>query len=134
MFATIETNGATHIAIHIPHAGAEKSLPALAAMLEQNAVFIRQGYQQLDTVKPKMAITLGDSFSCENYEVVIAVTASTAAPSPEFVPATPAVFVDVSKLRKAKDDEISRLRTELTYVKQQRDALQAAADAHAEAQ
>ncbi|MFM1799063.1 MAG: hypothetical protein RLZZ117_1341, partial [Cyanobacteriota bacterium] len=34
MFALIETNGATHIAIHIPHDGADKSIPALVGMLE----------------------------------------------------------------------------------------------------
>lgn len=45
MFAVIETNGATHIAIHVPHQGAEKSLPALARMLEENATFIRTGYR-----------------------------------------------------------------------------------------
>ena len=37
MFAVIETNGATHIAINIPMEGADRSLPALAAMLENEA-------------------------------------------------------------------------------------------------
>jgi len=48
MFAQIQTNGATHIIIHIPHEGSEKSLPQLAAMLEQNAVFIQDGYSMYD--------------------------------------------------------------------------------------
>lgn len=122
MFATIKTNGATAIAIHIPHEGAEKSLPMLAAMLEQNAVFIREGYQELTIVKPAMGITLGDEFLVESYGVeglVLTIPASEAVLSEGFVPATPQVFASCAKAVKTKEDEISRLRTELSFVKDQ---------------
>lgn len=120
MFATIKTNGATTIAIYIPHDGADRSLPMLAAMLEQNAVFIREGYQELTTVKPVMNITLGDEFRAESYGVeamVLSIPASSAVLEDGFVAASPAVFVSAAKGIKAKEDELSRVRTELSFVK-----------------
>lgn len=120
MFALIDTKGATHIAIHIPHEGAEKNLPALAAMLEQNAVFIRQGYQELATVEPAMQIVLGDQHRVENYGVelmVLAVPRAGAVITDDFVTATPEVLTSNAKGLKAKDDELSGLRTELSFVK-----------------
>lgn len=118
MFATIKTNGATTIAIHIPHDGADKSLPMLAAMLEQNAVFIREGYQELTTVKPVMGISLGDEFRVENYGVealALAIPVSDAVLSEGFVAASPEVFASAKKGIAAKDDELSKLRTKLNF-------------------
>lgn len=120
MFATIKTNGATTIAIYIPHEGADKSLPMLAAMLEQNALFISEGYQELTTVKPAMGIQLGDEFRVENYGVeamALAVPPSEAVLSEGFVPASPSVFANAAKGIKAKDEELQRVRTELSFVK-----------------
>lgn len=123
MFATIDTNGATHIAIHIPHLGAEKSLPALAAMLEQNAVFIRSGYQTADIVKPSMGITLGDKFTCANSETDIVVAESGAVIGEDFVHASPETFTSNAKALKREKDENSRLRTENSFLKQEMEAL-----------
>lgn len=120
MFALIDTKGATHIAIHIPHEGAEKNLPALAAMLEKNAVFIRQGYQELTTVEPAMQIVLGDQHRVENYGQEMAILAIPKAASvigDDFVIASPKVMASHAKGLKEKDAEISRVRTELSYVK-----------------
>lgn len=119
MFAIIETNNATHIAIHIPHAGADKTLPALAAMLEQNAVFIRKGYQDMAPVKPSMSISLGDKVTVENYDVEIVVAQSSAVIGEGFVHGTPDILVNNAKALKRKDEELSRLRTELSFSKQQ---------------
>lgn len=123
MFATIDTNGATHISIHIPHEGAEKSLPALAKMLEANAVFVRKGYQEMTTVKPAMSITLGDRMTVENYETEIVIAESGAVIGPEFEIAAPDVFVSYAKALKRKDEENSRLRTELSFVKNEMENL-----------
>ena len=125
MFAIIETKGATHIAIHIPHAGAEKTLPAIAAMLENNAVFIRNNYSSLETVKPEMAITLGNAYTSDNSENEIVVSQSAAVIGDDFVAATPDVFVSNAKGLKKAHDENTRLRTELSYVKQEMDSLKA---------
>lgn len=128
MFVTIETNGATHIAIYVPHAGAEKTLPAIAAMLEQNAVFINKGYQEMNKVKPIMGITLGDRFAVESYDSSIIVAESGAAIGAEFQVAAPDVFTSNAKGLKRRDDELSKLRTELSFVKNERDALKARID------
>jgi uncharacterized Fe-S cluster-containing protein len=126
MFAIIHTNGATHIAIHVPHAGADRSLPALAAMLEQNTTFIHQGYQELKTVKPSMSISLGNEYRCENYDLELAVVESGAVIGDEFVIASPEVFASNAKSLKKKDEELAKLRTELSFVKSQLDSANAA--------
>lgn len=123
MFATIETNGATHIAIHIPKEGSDKTLPAIAAMLEHNAVFIRKNWHELAIVKPVMGITLGDTFKAEQdgMELVLAVAGEVL--GDEFVPATPEVFISMKAAIKKRDDENTRLRNELTATKDQLAAL-----------
>lgn len=125
MFATIQTNSATHILIHIPHFGSEKSLPALAAMLEKNATFIRAGYSNTEIVKPTMGIVLGDSHCVEYGEEEMIVTTSSEVLSEDFVIAAPDVFISNAKAMKKKDDEISKNRNEITYLKQQLESLKA---------
>lgn len=119
MFASIETNGASHIVIHIPHEGADKSLPALASMLENNATFIRKGYREADVVKPTMSITLGDRFETEAAEQEILIAPSSHVIREDFVPSTREVFVSNAKTLARKEDEISKLRTEMSYIKDQ---------------
>jgi len=123
MFAAIETNGATHIIIHVPHQGSEKSLPSLASMLEQNATFVRSGYSEFSTVKPNMTIVLGDSYKIDRSEEELIVHASSSVLGDEFVIATPDVFVSNSKAMKKKDEELSRQRTEISFLKQQLESL-----------
>ena len=126
MFATIETKGATHIAIYIPHEGSEKSLPALARMLEQNAVFINVGYNEAKTVTPTMNITLGDKIQIEGYNHdAVAVASSDCVLSDDFVHASPGVFVSNAEFRKKSDAEQSRLRSENSYLKSEIDSLKA---------
>ena len=119
MFAVIETNGATQIIIHIPHEGSDKSLPALARLLEQNAVFVKTGWQELSTVKPGMSISLGDSYKAAHTEGELLVDASDAVIGDEFVNASPDVFASNAAALKKERDEISRLRSELDYTKSQ---------------
>lgn len=126
MFAIIHTNGATHIAIHIPHAGAASSLPALAAMLEQNSTFIQQGYSELKTVKPSMSISLGNEYRCENYDIELAVVEAGAVIGDEFEIATPEVFTSNAKSLKKKDEELGKLRTEISFLKSQLESANAA--------
>ncbi len=130
MFVTIKTNGATHIAIHVPHLGADKTLPALAAMLEQNATFINSGYGDATIVKPTMGITLGDKFVHEhNSETDIAVAASGAVIGEDFVTASPEVFVSNAKGMKRAKDENDRLSTENRYLKSEVERLKASVTA-----
>lgn len=119
MFAIIDVNNATHIAIHIPHDGAENSLPAIARMLENNATFIRSGYSEFSIIKPSMNIILGDSYKIDRNDEELIVKASADVLSEDFQIATPEVFVSNAKSAKKKDDEISRQRTEINFLKQQ---------------
>ncbi len=121
MFALIETKGATHIAINIPHDGADKTIPALVGMLENNAVFVSKGYRTLETRKPEMSIQLGDRIVMDNSdeELVIQIPRSTSVLGDSFVTETPEVLISNRKAIERKDKEIERLATELAHVKQQ---------------
>ena len=118
MFAVIETNNATHIVINIPHEGSDKSLPALAKMLEKNAVFVRSGYSEFSIAKPSMNIVLGDSYKIDRNDEELVIHASTDVLSDDFQIATPEVFTSNAKSSKKKDDELSRQRTEISFLKQ----------------
>ncbi len=130
MFALIETNQATHIAIHVPHDGADKSLPALAAMLEQNAVFVRNGYQTLEVVNPNMTIHLKDTIelSGRESELAIVVPASKQILGDDFVMATPETYVSNKKTLEQRDGTISKLTSEVAFLKASLERLQAALD------
>lgn len=119
MFAAIETNGASHIVIHIPHEGSEKSLPALARLLETNATFIRSDYSDISLVKPSMTISLSDVFTNERSDVVIAIKDSSAVLGDEFVNATPDVMTSNAKALKKAKEENDRLSTEVRFLKSQ---------------
>lgn len=123
MFATIKTNGATSIVIHIPHDGADKSLPSLARMLEQNAVFIREGYQELTTVKPEMTITLGTEVQISHNDTVIAVAESGHVLDETFVNATPEVLASNAKAQAKAQEEWHRMYREKQVLQDQLEAL-----------
>lgn len=120
MFAKIKTEGATHILIYIPGDAAAASLPVLAAMLESNAVFIRDGYSKYDVVEPKMEIVLGNKFTLENYEgEALTVQAGGEVIDDDFEIATPDVLTSNRKGIEKKNAEIAKLRAELAFVKSQ---------------
>ena len=126
MFVSIDTKGANHIVIHIPHEGADKSLPAIARMLEQNAVFIQKGWNSASLVKPEMSIVLGDKFEVEkDGDEPIVVKESTAVLPADFVAATPDVFVSNAKAAKKATEDSQRLRTEVSHLKDQIESLKA---------
>ncbi len=136
MFALINTKGANHIAIHIPHEGADKTIPALVGMLEQNAVFINKGWGTLETTTPEMSVALGDKITLETNDAVLAVVVPSRAAilDESFVHATPEVRLSYKKVIEKGEAEIQRLRTELAHVKQQlidlQDRINNAADDH----
>jgi hypothetical protein len=121
MFAYIKTNGATHIAIHIPQEGANKSLPALVGMLERNAVFINSGCSMLETVVPETTIKLGDTITTEhsNSELLIVVPESKQIIDDGFVLAEPSVYASNRVAAEKASKRIGDLQTELAHVKTQ---------------
>ena len=126
MFVSIDTKGANHIVIHIPHEGADKSLPAIARMLEQNAVFIQKSWNSASLVKPEMSIVLGDKFEMDkDGDEPIVVKESTAVLPADFVAATPDVFVSNAKAAKKATEDSQRLRTEVSHLKDQIESLKA---------
>lgn len=126
MFVSIDTKGANHIVIHIPHEGADKSLPAIARMLEQNAVFIQKSWNIASLVKPEMSIVLGDKFEMDkDGDEQIVVKESTAVLPADFVAATPDVFVSNAKAAKKATEDSQRLRTEVSHLKDQIESLKA---------
>jgi len=125
MFAIIETNGATQIAIYVPHDGADKTLPALARMLEQNATFIRAGYSDMAIVKPAMSITLGNAHKIQHSDEELVIAESGVVLGEDFVNATPEAFVSNAAARKKADAEQQRLRTELSFTKDELNRLRA---------
>lgn len=116
MFALIETKGATHIAIYVPHEKAAESLPAIARMLEENAKFVKIGWREIDMAVPEMSIILGDKYTIKDSEgVELLITASPEVIGYEFEIATPQAFIDNKKALAKKEEEISRLRKEVDY-------------------
>ena len=126
MFALIETNQATHIAIYIPHDGANKSLPALAAMLEQNAVFVRSGYQTLEVVKPDMTIRLNDTIEISNRENELSIVVPTSKQTlgDDFVLAGSEAYISNQKAIKERDETISKQSSEIVFLKASLERLQ----------
>lgn len=125
MFALIQTNGATHIAINVPHENSEKTLPALFSMLENNMTFINKGYSEIKTVTPEMSFVLGNKVIEKNYDVELIISESSCVIDENWVTATPQVFLDNSALIKKKDAEISKLRSEITYLTNEIESLKA---------
>lgn len=123
MYVNINTNGATNILINIPHQGSDKSLPAMASMLEKNAVFICSGYNEIKIVEPEMTIELKDciKFEAGSYDkkqsIIIKPEDSGAIINDDFVPATNEVFVSNKKAMEMFSEKNETLRKELDFLK-----------------
>jgi len=119
MYAVIDTKGADKICIHIPHKGSEKSLPALAAMLENNAVFLKTGYYDATVVKAEMSIILGDTFDAGTEKPAIVIASNGVVLSDDFEIEAPEVRTSYKKIIEEKEKKIETLSTELKYIKAQ---------------
>lgn len=120
MYAIIDVKQATHIIINIPLEGADKSLPALCGLFERNAVFIQEGYQELQTVKPEISVKLGDVYKHKNSDFAIEIVPNSQMINDEnFVLTSPEVYISNAELVKKARDRESKLSTEISYLKQQ---------------
>lgn len=120
MFAVIETNGATHIVIHVPADRAAQSLPALALMLERNATFINKGWRSLDIVTPTMSITLGNKFESDQPEIPhLIIHDGSEIIDETFYAASPERMISQKAAIEKKDSENAKIRKELEFTKQQ---------------
>ena len=117
MFALIKTNNASHIAIHIPTDTAAESLPQLVKMLENNAVFIHQSWNETNIVRPEITITLGETYYTEKDGIELHITPKDYVIDTTFEIATPEVLTSNRKMLSKKDAEINKLRTEVSHLK-----------------
>lgn len=112
MFAHITTNNATDIVIYIPFEKADKNMPALAEMLEQNSVFVQSGYNSMNIVKPKITFELGGALVLDgrNEEVLVIDTSSCAVVDDQWVSASPEVFSSNKKAIEKLESQLSAER------------------------
>lgn len=130
MYALIETNGATHIAIHVQAERASESLMTLAAMLEHNATFIRSSWREQQVVDPVMTISLSSTYQTkDNDGEALLIAPSNEIIGSEFVIDSPAVYRSNAEYRKKTDDELNTKRREIDALKLQVEKLQAALNA-----
>lgn len=126
MFAVIETNGANAIVIAIDPENAAQAMPALARMLESNAVFVQSGWSENKVVEPRITFQLGHEFTLEGRDAPSISVATGAQPviGEEFTPYTPEVYTSAKKQLATRDDEIRKLRKEAEMHKAQAELLQ----------
>lgn len=127
MFALIETNNATHIAIHVPSDKATESLASIARMLEANATFIRCNYRDSEVITPKMSITLGNTFRLPDSDgEALLIAASDEVIGAEFVADSAEVYRSNQDYRKKTTDELTKQRREIDALKLQNEQLKEA--------
>jgi hypothetical protein len=117
MFALIKTNGATHIAIHIPSDDScSDSLQQLALMLEHNAIFYEDSWNRAGVVEPEMTVLLADKVKLknrsENPEFIV-VPPNSAVLYKSFEICAPEVLVSFAKQKEKFEETIKRLRNEI---------------------
>ena len=117
MFALIKTNGATHIAIHIPSDDScSDSLKQLALMLENNAIFYEDSWTRPGVVEPEMAVLLADKVKVEgrseNPEYIV-VPPNSAVLDKSFEICTPEVLVSFARQKEKFEESIKRLRNDI---------------------
>jgi hypothetical protein len=117
MFALIKTNGATHIAIHIPSDDScSDSLKQLALMLEKNAIFYEDSWMRPGVVEPEMTVLLADKVKLEgrtdNPEYIV-VPPNSAVLDKSFEICTPEVLVSFARQKEKFEESIKRLRNEI---------------------
>ena len=113
MLMIITTNNASHIAISIPTDVADKALPAIANMFENNATFLQNNYSGIEVIKPTIEIHLGNEFKKENYESEFIVKTNDSVLTEDFITYSPEVSISNKKALESKDKEILKLRAEL---------------------
>lgn len=120
MFVEIETKGATHIFIAVPHEDAPSALPAIARMLEKNAVFIQKGWREMSVKKPVMTINLSDKVEIgDEGDVKVIVFTGEHTIGADFVALTPEVVASTEVMRKKLIDASAALTVQVNGLKAQ---------------
>ena len=120
MFALINTQEATEIAIYIPSDdNCSESLKQLTLMLENNATFYKSGYQSFEILNPQMSVILGDKheFSSGFESIEVAVASSDHVLDPHFSIDTAQEKASYDKAKSLFAQKNERLKKEIACLK-----------------
>ena len=124
MLMIIKTNNASHIAINIPTDVADKALPAIANMFENNTTFLSAGYSSLEEVKPCINILLGNEFIYErSYDYTLIIKANEDVLTEDFLAVAPKAYFSVKQILDAKDRENRSLRNKINVLEEELEEL-----------
>jgi hypothetical protein len=123
MLLIITTNNASHIAINIPTDVADKALPAIASMFENNATFIQNNYSGIEVVTPTIDIHLGNVFKKENYDSDYVIKTNESVLTEGFVALNPETYISNKRVLETKEKENSRLRAKVSVLEEELEKL-----------
>jgi hypothetical protein len=116
MLAVIDLNNATHLIINIPLEGSDKSLPALARMLENNCVAVQEGWNSTEIVQPSTTIQLGNNWSStRNTDIVMTIGAAPDVLTEDMIPYSPEIYVSMKDKVANLEKRLSEANEKLTY-------------------
>ena len=128
MFIEIKAQSANTILISVPTETSAKSLPSIVEMLENNAVFLHDGWSSLDVIKPKISISLFDEYTAQGGDVKYTVKSSDAVLSDDFVHCTPEVLVSFKEASKGYKETIEKLKKQISALETLNENLRAEID------
>jgi tellurite resistance-related uncharacterized protein len=124
MLLIIDTKNASHIAINIPSDVADKALPAIVNMFENNATFLNAQYSSLENVKPSITILLGNEFTYEkSSEYTLLIKANEFVLTEDFLAVAPKAYFSVKQTLDNKDKENGRLRSKISILEEELEKL-----------
>lgn len=129
MFLKVEVQEATEIYIAIPHESAASSLPAIAAMFEKNAVFVKnvRWQDKYEIVKPKMVISLGDAaITTEEHGTLMIAPSPNVVTEASFQVATPEVLISTAEVLKKHKEKIESIDKDLRHWRDRAERAEAA--------
>jgi len=113
MLMIVKTNGATHIAINVPTEASSTMLPSLVSLLEKNAIFINQGWNEINRIEADISVELKHKFLSSNNDRDLLITSEDAvAISEDFTAVSPEVMVSIKKTLENKNKEVEKMRRE----------------------
>lgn len=127
MFALVNTQNVTEIAIYIPSDdNCSESLKQLTLMLEHNATFYNVGYKSFEIVNPQMSVILGDKheFSSGYESMEVTVASSDCVLDPHFSIDTAQVKASYDKAKSLFAQRNERLEKEIASLKLQIEQLE----------
>lgn len=113
MLMIVKTNGATHIAINIPTEASARMLPSLISLLENNATFITQGWNEITKAEADISVELRNKFTSSNNCIDLVIASEGAVDiSEDFTAVSPEALVSIKQRLDEKQKEVDRMKRE----------------------